>query len=123
MQEIVWQIHNEGAISEANILDRVPLLELGANPPERKTSAPLIEALPTPRLLKTHLTYNTIPKGANEGTQCKYVYVARNPKDVAVSYYHYMQTPMWKYKGPWDFFSKLFVDGDGKFSSPHSINT
>ena len=42
-----------------------------------------VKALSRPRLLKTHLAYHSRMKKA--------VYMVRNPKDVYVSYYHYLQ--------------------------------
>lgn len=39
------------------------------------------------RFIKTHLPMKLLPRNINE-VGAKVVYVARNPKDVAVSYYH-----------------------------------
>ena len=83
-------------------------LELATHP-----SAPDINTLPSPRILKCHLTHNIIPKSANEDKKCKYIYVARNPKDVAVSFFHFL-TDMERFKGPWEIFVKLFLEGNGK---------
>lgn len=76
-----------------------------------------IKTMPSPRVIKSHLYYSAIPKGLNEDTQCKYIYIARTPKDVAVSYFHFWGTtrPHNGYNGPWEFFFKLFVEGNGKF--------
>ena len=68
--------------------------------------------------MKTLLRYNIIPKGANEETQCKYIYIARNPKDVAVSYFHFNEKVNvygTGYNGPWEFYFNLFLDGKGEF--------
>ena len=88
--------------------ERVPFLERATHP-----RAPDINTLPSPRILKTHLLYNIIPKGTNEDTKCKYIYLARNPKDVAVSFFQFV-TSMKRYNGPWEFYAKLFVEGNGK---------
>ena len=118
VQEIVWQIYNEGAISSAKLLFRFPFLEARAcNADEEQLID--FKSLPSPRLIKSHLTYSTIPKSANKAAQCKYIYVARNPKDVAVSYFYFMEH--WKkvglddFSGPsWEFCCKLFIEGNGK---------
>lgn len=87
---------------------------------ERGTSPDRIDVstLPSPRLLHTHLTYDVIPKGKTDNTECKYIYVARNPKDVAVSFYKFMTDfgSVAGYNGPWEFFTRLFVEGKGKNS-------
>ena len=108
MQEIVRQIYNEGVISSENLFAQFPALE-------RVVSSTDFETLSSPRLIKTHLTYSTTPRSANKDDQCKYIYVARNPKDVAVSYFHFSENKESTvgYKGPWEFFSKLFIEGNG----------
>ena len=74
------------------------------------------KTLPSPRLIKTHLTHNTTPRSANKDAQCKYIYVARNPKDVAVSYFHFAEhfkkIGMSDFNGPWEFWCKLFIEGN-----------
>ena len=74
-----------------------------------------VTTLPSPRLLHTHLTYDVIPKGTDD-TKCKYIYLARNPKDVAVSFYEFMKAfgSGVGYNGPWEFFARLFVEGKGE---------
>ena len=89
----------------------MPFLEWATNP---RAENPDINTLSSPRILKSHLTYNIIPKSANEVSRCKYIYIARNPKDVAVSYYKFV-TSLDRFKGPWEFYVKLFVAGNGKF--------
>jgi len=84
------------------------------------TSTPGINTLPSPRILKTHLPYKVVPKSVNEDNKCKYIYVARNPKDVAVSYYKFA-TSLERYCGPWEFYVKLFVEGNVKFIYTFSL--
>ncbi|CAI0558071.1 unnamed protein product, partial [Linum tenue] len=43
---------------------------------------------PPPRLLHTHLAYSCLPEVVRE-SGCKFVYLARNPKDTVVSMWHF----------------------------------
>lgn len=115
MQEIVWQIYNDGAVSGEHFLSRVPFIEPSTN---KKLYPFGLDTLPSPRILKTHLPHRRIPKSENKEMQCKYVYVARNPKDVAVSYFHftdYLRKRGNGLNGPWEYYVKLFIEGNGKF--------
>ena len=116
-QELVWQIHNEGKFSKDNIGRRVPFLEFAT---VDITTKPDFEALPSPRLIKSHLTADIIPKGSDESSRCKYIYVSRNPKDVCVSLFFFIKDMMGAetitenaYDGPWECFVDLFIEGDG----------
>ncbi|XP_067025346.1 sulfotransferase 1B1-like isoform X2 [Acropora muricata] len=109
MREILWQLYNNGEVSERKVFERVPLLERAFD----IKGQPGVRTLPSPRLISSHLTYDVIP----EGEGCKYIYIARNPKDVAVSYYEFMKAfgPSGGYNGPWEFFSRIFVEGKVPF--------
>ncbi|UYV68935.1 hypothetical protein LAZ67_6001700 [Cordylochernes scorpioides] len=65
-----------------------------------------LEDLKAPRMIMTHIPYEKCPK--NEET--KYIYVLRNPKDVIVSYYYFLngilETPL-----DLDSAFELFLDG------------
>ena len=114
VQEIVWQIFNKGQVKSTHVRKRMPVLER-ANHPCAGAQQPDINTLSSPRILKSHLTSSIIPKDTNEDSKCKYIYVARNPKDVAVSYFKFL-TNLEILKGPWGFFVKLFLKGNGKFN-------
>ena len=48
----------------------------------------------------------------------KMIHVSRDPKDVAVSYYHFFQmVKNIRYEGTWDMFCKSFLEGDIVFGS------
>ncbi|XP_062980825.1 amine sulfotransferase-like [Elgaria multicarinata webbii] len=86
-QQILSLIYHEGhrdGTENLTIMDRVPWLEHNIDNTDyvNRTS---------PRLFTTHLPYRLVPKGLRNG-RTKVIYVARNPKDVCVSLYHYSKT-------------------------------
>ena len=118
LQEIVWQIFHNGETSTKKINNRVPFLEdsklLNRTGTDCHTA---LETLPSPRLMKSHLPYHLIPKADSKASECKYIYIARNPKDVAVSFYNFLTDFGEKisgFQGPWEFYAKLFLQGKGK---------
>lgn len=111
VQEIVWQIYNKGNISREKLSCRVPFLELSNT---GTWGSPDAETLPSPRIIKSHLSYNVIPKSSEGSAGCKYIYIARNPKDVSVSYFRHIENLKLHgigFNGPWDFFIDLFMKG------------
>lgn len=71
----------------------------------------LSEALEEPRTIKTHLPFSLMPP--NMLDTCKVVYVARNPKDVIVSYHHHSRIiKVHGFAGSFEDFVQYFVDGD-----------
>ena len=83
-QYIVHLIYNGGKDDGKKIIDAVPWLETG----NHKTSITAEDMTP-PRAFKNHMPYERMPCGLPSTTPCKYIYVARNPKDLATSFYHH----------------------------------
>nr|XP_046158618.1 amine sulfotransferase-like isoform X2 [Oncorhynchus gorbuscha] len=107
MQQILTLIEAKGDVTpntEHLNAQRVPWIELIGS--EKK-----FNATPSPRLRVTHLQYKFMPLAIRQ-KRGKVIYVARNPKDVLVSYYHFhkyaamLETP----KDFNDFFEK-FMEG------------
>ena len=48
--------------------------------------------------------------GLTADSPAKYIYVYRNPKDAAVSYYHHMKAMTGSI--PWDAFFEMFIKGE-----------
>ena len=69
----------------------------------------------SPRAFKSHFPYNIMPCGSPSDTPGRYIYVVRNPRDVAVSYFHHDRAapvyPLYKWN---DYFEK-FLKGDVDF--------
>jgi hypothetical protein len=74
----------------------------------------VVDALPKPRLIKTHLPLARTPWQP----LAKYVYVARNPFDCAVSFYHHTRGFVRHYDfadGTWETFFECFIRGEVDF--------
>ncbi|XP_020198364.1 flavonol 3-sulfotransferase-like [Aegilops tauschii subsp. strangulata] len=61
-----------------------------------------LDALPSPRLMNTHMHHSLLPASVADNPDCKIVYVCREPKDMVVSMWHFL-------RGVWRFtFAELF---------------
>lgn len=69
-----------------------------------------LAAAPDPRLFRSHTPYQLAVGGKPAINSGKYLYIARHPKDVVCSYYNYAQD-FDTYKGPWEDFLRLFMEG------------
>ncbi|XP_075220674.1 sulfotransferase 4 [Lycorma delicatula] len=135
-QELVWLIANNLNFKKASsvpLANRFPFLEFSTFIHEelkekflkenegypdkleiiKQIICPAYETLnemTEPRFIKTHLPFSLLPPHLLE-TGCKVIYVARNPKDVAVSYYHLnklFKTQGFKgdFEKHWDYFER-----------------
>ena len=83
-QYIVHLIHNGGKDYGKKIGDAVPWIESG-----NRATTIIADDLTPPRAFKSHMPYERMPCGLPNSTPCKYIYVARNPNDLATSFYHH----------------------------------
>jgi hypothetical protein len=105
MQMILYQLTTDGSMDFPHIYEYCPWFERSSR------SALGFEARPSPRLFKSHLSYRKIPKGP-----CKYIYVARDGKDVAVSYYHLYRSYN-GFEGTFPGFFDRYLRGKVEFGS------
>jgi peroxiredoxin len=105
VQMILYQLTTDGRMDFPHITKVSPWFERSLK------DGTAYNDLPAPRLFKSHLSYRRIPKGP-----CKYIYVARDGKDVAVSYYHFQKTHM-GFKGTFDEFFDRFLRGEVPYGS------
>ncbi|KAL6474917.1 hypothetical protein MHYP_G00159570 [Metynnis hypsauchen] len=112
-QEIVdLLLHNgdEEACKRASTSDRFPFLEI-QYPPPIPSGLDLLKNMKPPRVIKTHLPIQLVPKGFWEN-KCKVIYVARNAKDNLVSYYHFdRMNQAQPQPGPWEEYIQKFMRG------------
>ncbi|XP_063587053.1 sulfotransferase 1C4-like [Penaeus indicus] len=141
VQEVVWTMRNNPNLDHPQaalpVNARVPFLEFDMLMRSKKLTPPgpdhpimqgfnklcpgknpadgifvqIGEATPEPRTLKSHLPLSLLPPAlVNVG---KVVYVARNPKDVLVSFCHHSRIfKNHNYVGSFEDFVKYFIDGD-----------
>jgi hypothetical protein len=111
-EQIVHLLVNNGKQGEQRLTDAVPWVETLPHRPNG-----MIEFLKTirgRRLFTSHLPYPLMPRLDN--TTAKIVYIARNPKDVAISFYFHDQSKG-GYEGAWEEHFQLFLKGDVHFGS------
>ena len=105
---IVWLIlHNGEPLEPTKRLEQFyPHLE--------EVGKETINALPSPHVIKTHLPYGMTPYHP----QSKYIYIARNPFDCLVSFYHHTRRFIKHYdfaEGQFDVFFECFIQGEVDF--------
>ncbi|XP_073483897.1 sulfotransferase 6B1-like isoform X2 [Aquarana catesbeiana] len=72
---------------------------------------------PSPRILASHISYEIIPKTFFE-KKTKMLLILRNPKDTAVSYYHFTNNnPVLPTYESWDLFFKDYISGNVIYGS------
>lgn len=99
LQMILYQLTTDGNMDFAHIAEKCPWFERSA------ISKRNIHKLPSPRVFKSHLPYIWLPK-----RRCRYIYIARDGKDVAWSFYNFYRSHF-RYHGSFEQFFKLFMRG------------
>ncbi len=112
MQNIVSLLMNDGNPEKVKgqlLYLQVPWLE-GKEDPDCDCGYKLLEHRSSPRLMKTHVYGPLVPPAMVE--KAKIVYIVRNPKDIAVSYFHMHRAYRLLPYVPWDeFINELFLPG------------
>ena len=107
-QQIVKLIWNQGEEDGRKVVNALPWLDSV----KRIPTIEYANEMPSPRGFNTHTPYSMMAGGLPHTTPAKYVYVARNPKDVLVSYFYHMRSmKVHDFSGTWDEFYQIFISG------------
>jgi hypothetical protein len=110
MEQVVHLLLHDGEQGEKLLTDQNPWVE--AIPSRPAGFQAFLAAMQEPRVFTSHLPYQLMP--AVDSPLARFVYVARNPKDTAVSYYYHDRSKM-GYDGRWDEHLQLFMAGNVLF--------
>jgi hypothetical protein len=106
-EQIVHLLLNKGEQGEQRLTDAVPWLETLPHRPNGMIE--FLKTMPSPRRFTSHLPHPLMPPLDNK--TAKIIYVARNPKDVAISTYFHNQSKL-GYEGTWEEHFQEFLNGD-----------
>lgn len=119
LSEIVDMVLNDGDAEKCKrdfLTVKVPMLEMYI-PGLKISGIEQLEKNPSPRVVKTHLPIDLLPKSFWQNN-CKMIYLARNAKDVAVSYYHFdLMNNLQPLPGTWEEYLEKFITGNVAYGS------
>lgn len=108
---VLYMIVNNGDVPSSNTLrNSLQWVESSWTYPRSKAE---LEAMSGPRIFKSHMPYDMALSGDPSQSEAKFIYIARNPKDVVVSYYYFERQKSWSgyYNGPWEHWLEMFLNG------------
>ncbi|XP_002737243.1 sulfotransferase 1A2-like [Saccoglossus kowalevskii] len=115
LQIVLSSLYEDWGTCRMNSHRRVPMLEM-PTVPGVEGYRHCLEA-PSPRLIKSHLPYNYFPVRRSD-VGCKIIYICRNPKDVCVSFFHYLKGyRVLDGDNAWENFVTNFLSGDIVYGS------
>ena len=118
-QQIVRLLRNGGREDDQRLDLAVPWIEVLGSFWSAETDPHVdLDRLLPPRSFKSHLPYALVPGGLPHTTCAKYIYIARNPKDVCVSFWMQNKRKIDPHvRLPWEQFFDAFVDGSVNYGS------
>ncbi|XP_074538057.1 cytosolic sulfotransferase 1-like [Halichoeres trimaculatus] len=116
IMDLLYNEETRGREKSLKIFQRVHMLESTFHLLEPGTEM-LNKLLISPRLIKTHLPVHFLPKSFWD-QNCRIIYVARNAKDIVVSYFNFERmTILHPEPGDWSSYLHRFMEGKLLFGS------
>ncbi|XP_011684332.1 PREDICTED: sulfotransferase 1C4-like [Wasmannia auropunctata] len=118
-QELIWLVANDMNFEEAHLRplrDRFPFThaiatdgDLSCSSNNHEVKLDFIQNQASPRFIKTHMPFDLLPTVVN--SDCKIVYVARNPRDMVISLFNFHKNlTLYNYQGTFEQFCDLFLN-------------
>ncbi|KAL3857294.1 hypothetical protein ACJMK2_011979 [Sinanodonta woodiana] len=108
----LWEVASmllNGSADRINLNKASAMLEL--------IPQPMYEDIQSPRVLNSHIYFRMLPEDFVK-RKCKIVYILRNPKDVAVSFFnHHFKVLEYEYSGKWENYIHRFLTGQVDYGS------
>ena len=118
LKQILLLLTHDGNQPNLTMEEAIPWPEFCLPPcpdPAMEHSYEYFESLPSPRILNFSGWPHLIPEGL---PKTKYIFLMRNPKDVAVSMYHQFKgRKSISYQGNWNDFFELYLSGRVRYGS------
>jgi hypothetical protein len=109
-QQIVKLIKSNGVDDGVKVSVTIPWIEREG--PEK------FKDFPSPRCFHSHTVYRMMPGGEPAKSPAKYIYIARNPKDTAVSMFHHLRAyKIFEFDGPWEWYFEQYLQGKAECGS------
>ena len=113
IQEVVWLVNHDADVATSNAVQssqRTVYIELRTSRADKLAQLEAVAA-EHPRHVKWHHSSPLLPKRVVE--EGKIIYLLRNPKDTAVSWYHFQRmNSLYGFTGSFDDFFELFLKGN-----------
>ena len=106
-QELVWMMVNDLDVEMSKNTKRVEKSPNIGKLRNENYGPEFFERMEGRRVIKTHLSFDFLPSNLSE--RCKIIYVARNPKDTVVSFYHHLKRKS-DFLGNFKEFTKYFKE-------------
>ena len=104
-QELVWMMVNDLDVEKSNNIKKVEKSPNIGKLVDENYGPDFFARMEGRRVIKTHNSFDFLPLDLTE--KSKVIYVARNPKDTVVSYYHHLKRKSYFF-GDFNDFAKCF---------------